>query len=517
MAQNARDRVCSNGWTGHLMALLSGLIYPLGFAPFEFWPATLLSALAWLALIQQLTPRQALLRSWFYGLGVYGAGVSWVFVSIHQHGHAPAPLAALLTLIFISGIALCTLLQGYLYRRFVPDNHLGIALGFPAAWVLAEWFRSWFLTGFPWLYLGYAPLDSWLGGWAPLTGVYGLSFWMAMVASTLYLWLRQPRWQPRRLGVLMLPLVLPFLLGAALMQIQWTRPLAGEPLRVALIQGNIPQPLKWNPTYASNIMATYDKLTRSQLDNDLIIWPETAIPLLYRQARILMTPLIEKLDREQVALISGVPTRYENSGSDRYHNSIVALGAASGIYHKQRLVPFGEYVPLESILRGLIEFFDLPMSAFTLGPRDQPPLRLRQGISISPFICYEIAYPDLVADNGRGSDLLLTISNDSWFGNSLAPHQHQQMARMRALENGRYLLRGTNNGISSIIDPQGKLLKTSAQFNRTTLEGEVRAMEGITPFARFGSTPVLILCALALLLINCLGARSPLCTKPSEH
>ncbi|MEH6472078.1 MAG: apolipoprotein N-acyltransferase [Halopseudomonas sp.] len=492
---------------GKVLAFVSGALAPFGFAPFELWPLAILSCLGLLATLQTATSaKQAALIGWFYGIGFFGIGVSWVFVSIHQFGNAPVPLALLLTALFAIALALLFALHSYLYKRWVPNQPLAIALGFPAIWVLAEWFRGWFLTGFPWLYLGYAPIDSPLAGWAPITGVLGLSGFSALVACCLFL-LPQVS-HKARVGLMLIALT-PFVSGTLLQQIEWTKPTSEPPLRVALVQGNIAQELKWSPRHRAQIIDRYLSLSQTQLDKpdkttptELIIWPETAVPLLYDIALQRLATFESSLLNQQTGLISGIPYRTPNN-SDlpvRYHNSIMGLGSAQGLYHKQRLVPFGEYVPLEYWLRGLIDFFDLPMSNFSLGPDNQPPLELYRSnnskVRISAYICYEIVYPDLVARNAADSELLLTISNDSWFGDSLAPHQHLQMARMRALETGRYLIRSTNNGISALIDAQGHILKRGPQFTTTVLQGEVQPMQGLTPFGRYGSLPVLTLCAL---------------------
>ena len=192
---------------------------------------------------------------------------------------------------------------------------------------------------------------------------------------------------------------------------------------------------------------------------------------------------------------------FQAEQGEGYYNSVTALGQGSGVYHKQHLVPFGEYVPLEDLLRGLIAFFDLPMSAFSSGPADQPPLRAGP-YRVAPSVCYEVVYPELVARSARNSDLLLTISNDSWFGNSIGPLQHLQMAQMRALENGRYMIRGTNNGVSAIIDQRGQIVARSEQYVEETLRGEVEVMLGNTPFGSFGVTPVIAGCGITLLLMN---------------
>ncbi|MFT6915670.1 MAG: apolipoprotein N-acyltransferase [Motiliproteus sp.] len=499
---------------GRVLALTSGALAALGFAPFELWPLALLSCLGLLATLQcAATARQAALTGLIYGIGFFGAGVSWVYVSIHQFGNAPIPLALLLTALFVSALALLFALHGYLYKRYLADLPLGILLGFPALWVLAEGFRGWFLTGFPWLYLGYAPIDSWLAGWAPVTGVLGLSGFSALVASCLFL---LPRSSTRRRTSLVLTALAPFASGALLLQIPWTEPTPESPLRVALVQANIPQALKWDARHRTRIIDQYLTLSRPLLsgttraqatgDTELLIWPETAIPLLFDIALPRLAPFANRLLDHQAGLISGVPYRTppdpDPATATRYHNSIMGLGKASGLYHKQRLVPFGEYVPFESWLRGLIDFFNLPMSSFSLGPANQPPLLFQRAsgetLRIAAYICYEIAYPDLVARNARASELLLTISNDSWFGDSLAPHQHLQMARMRALETGRYLIRSTNNGISALIDAKGNILQQGPQFTTAVLRGDIQPMQGLTPFILYRSWPLLALCALLL-------------------
>lgn len=500
-----------------MLALVAGALAPLGLAPFNAWPLVIVSCFGLLLTLQTArSTKQAAIRGWLYGVGLFGVGVSWVYVSIHNFGNAPVPLAAALTALFVIALALLFGLHGYIYKRWLANRRLAVLIGFPTLWVLSEGFRSWFLTGFPWLLAGYAPIDSGLAGWAPIIGVYGLSGFCALTAACLYLIVLADRQQQVKLLALAM---FPFISGAMLQQISWTQPGSQAPVRVALVQGNIPQQLKWNPRHRQQIIDRYLSLSTPLLNDsngtELIIWPETAIPLLYDRALPRLQPFEQALQTSNTGLISGIPYRTPTPASadnpTRFHNSITGLGRAKGLYHKQRLVPFGEYVPLESWLRGLIDFFDLPMSNFSLGAANQPPLLLERSsddnIRISAYICYEIVYPDLVAETARNSDLLLTISNDSWFGDSLAPHQHLQMARMRALENGRYLIRSTNNGISALINANGKIEQQAPQFEVATLQGEVIPMTGTTPFSRFGSVPIIILCTLLAGLCLRSGSR----------
>lgn len=479
-----------------LIAPLAGALITASLAPLNWWPLGILSCslLAWL--LSTCNSKQAFWRGWLYGLGLFGSGVSWVYVSIHVHGHANIFLAGLLTAIFCGGLALVSALFSWSYVRFVRPLPGGMLMGFPVLWVLFEWLRSWLLTGFPWLYLGYAHVDTWISGWAPVIGVYGLSFICALTGSCAFL-----TWRARELGSTLTYGVIVILLwagGSQLKSTEWVAPAKKEALSVAIYQPNIPQERKWDPAWYQRILRQYQEASQPLLGSDIIIWPESAVPRIYQRAREFLDPMAEQAAAAQSTLITGIPYRSEDGA--HYHNSIVALGAGQGVYHKQRLVPFGEYVPMEGLLRGLIDFFDLPMSTFTPGPVAQPPLRAN-GYRVAPFICYEVVYPDLVAQGARNAELLITISNDSWFGDSIGPLQHLQMAQMRALENGRYMIRATNNGVSAIINHRGQIIARTPRFVETTLHGKVELMLGNTAFSSFGSRPVIIGCFIALILM----------------
>lgn len=475
-----------------LLAPGAGALVTLSLAPFDFWPAGIASLVFLSYLLCACDTRTAIWRGWLFGLGFFGSGASWVWVSIHVYGYAGIPLATLLTVLFCGGLALLHSLFAWSYVRFVRPLPGGMLIGFAVLWVLFEWLRSWLLTGFPWLYLGYGHLDTWIAGWAPVLGVYGLSLICALTATCIFL-----TWRSRQaVAALTYAGVVGTLWfgGAVLKPIEWVAPATEKPLTVALYQPNIPQELKWERSYYPEILARYQSVMPSLYGHDIILWPEAAIPRIYHRAQEFLDPIAAQARSVDSALITGIPVRTD---PDSIHNSIVALGQGSGMYHKQRLVPFGEYVPMEQWLRGLIAFFDLPMSSFSAGEPDQAPLRAGS-FRLAPFICYEIVYPDLVSRGAGNADLLVTISNDSWFGRSIGPLQHLQMARMRALENGRYLIRGTNNGISAIIDHRGALVASSEQFVETTLTGRAEVMLGRTPVGSFGSLPVIVACFIAL-------------------
>lgn len=477
-------------------APLAGALITLSLAPFDLWPAGILSCAFCIYLLSTCSARQGMWRGWLFGLGMFGSGVSWIYVSIHVHGNASIPLAAGLTVLFCAGLALLHALFAGLYVKFVRPLPGGMLVGFPALWVLFEWVREWLLTGFPWLYLGYAHVETWISGWAPITGVFGLSFICAISGTCLFL-----AWRSRKPVSCTTYAVILITLwggGAILKPTQWVGQANERPITVAIIQPNVPQERKWDPQWYAPILQQLRVATDEQLGHDIVIWPESAVPNYYQRARGFLQPISERAAAAGTTLITGIPFR--PPGSTDYYNSIAALGSGNGIYHKQRLVPFGEYVPLENQLRGLIDFFDLPMSAFSSGPAEQKSLSAGP-YRVAPFICYEIVYGGLVAQNAQDAELLVTISNDSWFGDSIGPWQHLQIAQMRGRENGRYVLRATNNGISAIIDHQGRILKQTEQFVETTLTGEAEAMLGNTPFSRFGNMPMIIACFLGLLLM----------------
>ncbi len=481
-----------------LLAPLAGALVTLSLAPFDLWPAGIASCalLAWL--LSTCGPGLAALRGWLYGIGLFGSGVSWVYVSIHNYGYASVGLATALTALFCIGLALFHALFGWTYARYIRPLPGGMLMGFPLLWVVFEWLRGWIFTGFPWLYLGYAHADTWLAGWAPVGGVYFLSFICAISGCIAFLAWRSR--QPMSIATYVVVVVTLWAGGAVLRPIEWVVPASEQPLSVALLQPNVPQELKWDRRYYHDILEQLKKETGPLLGHDIVVWPEAAVPAFYQDVRDFIDPIAERAALMNTTLITGIP--YRGSGGT-YYNSILALGNGEGEYFKHHLVPFGEYVPLENVLRGLIDFFDMPTSHFTGGPEKQEALRVG-AFRVAPSVCYEIVYPEQVAWGARRSDLLITVSNDAWFGDSIGPLQHLQMAQMRALENGRYLIRGTNNGISAIIDQRGQILGATEQFVSTTLTGEVSPMLGKTPFGSFGPRPIIIGSLLGLLLMHLL-------------
>lgn len=481
--------------------ILAGSAQTLAFSPWSFWPAALVSFLVLVPLCLGRLPGALFRDGWLIGFGLFGAGASWVYVSISEYSMTPAPIAVVLTLLFVGGLALFHAIGFWCWGKLSGGIAARQLWLFPPIWILTDWVRGWLFTGFPWLYAGLAQVDGPLGGWLPVLGVHGATFLTVATAVLLIAATDQARRQRQVPALAAVGIaLLPWIGGPLLNQMAWTEP-KGDALEVAAIQGNISQHDKWDPDKARDQIFLYRKLTSPHWGKDLILWPETAIPATQGQAAQILDELESRALKTDTALVTGIPWygKTPQYPEPVYHNSLITRGEARGTYHKQKLVPFGEYVPFQSLLRGTIEFFNLPMSVFRPGPERQNPLRL-SGVSVHPFICYEITYPDFVAHNARDTGFLLTVSNDAWFGRSIGPFQHQQIARTRALETGRPLLRGTNNGITAIVNSKGNVVDRAQQYERDTLTGSLQPMNGHTPFMMTGSWPVLTLAAVMIVL-----------------
>ncbi len=476
-----------------LAALVAGALLPLSLAPFDLWPLMVVSSVALFWLLRRTASGgSAFWRGWLFGVGKYGVGASWIYVSIHVHGPTEPPLAVTLVALFVAGMAVLNGVLGWLFHRLRSDpdrsrSILADALAFTILWTALEWMLTWLLTGFPWLFAGYAFLDTPLAGLAPVGGVLLVSFASVLTATFLVATLTSWRWWT------LATLAVVWLAAWGLQSIRWTEP-GAERISVALVQGNIPQEIKWTPEGARLSRARYQSLSEPHWGRDIVMWPEAALPELRHDVADFVVGLGGQAAADLVLGI--VMAERTPAGGIVYYNAAVSTGG--GIYRKRRLVPFGDYVPLAGVLRGVIAFFDLPMSNAAAGAERQPLLH-GGGLDLAMAICYEIAYPKAVARHARDAAALATVSNDTWFGASIGPLQHLQIARMRALENGKYLLRATNNGVTAIVDPRGIVVARLPQFEAAALTGEIRASAGVTPFAQFLHLPLLLTLLVALL------------------
>lgn len=508
------------GFPGHFFALACGALLPFSFEPFSLWPLQFASVALFYFSLKGLSSKQAMWRGWWFGLGTYAAGVSWVYVSIHFYSHTPAPLAILMTLFFVAGLAWFFALLALGYQKFFSKLSRPY-LSFAALWMMFEWLRSWLLTGFPWLFLGDAHVDTWLKGFVPIFGVYSVSFIVVLMAAYTIDHLGAFKALKTHWKKTASVLLLPWFIGLVLNQVQWTSVAENGDIKLVAIQGNIPQERKWLPEEIYPTLEKYRSASEENWDANLILWPETAITVLHHQAKEYIKFLDEEGAKHNTALITGIPYQQsqEEAYPGAYHNTVIALGEGSGMYHKRKLVPFGEYMPFPESWRPLLSFFNIPMSQFREGDASQALLHVQNeehDYIVAPFICYDIVYPDFVAEQARDSGLMITISNDAWFGASIGPQQHLGIARMRALENGRYLLRSTNTGITALIDHKGIVVEEIPQFEYGVLKAKGQIRTGNTPFNIWGSWPMLLLASLILVALLFLHKRSRTTNQPHQ-
>ena len=468
-------------------ALLSGLIMPLAFAPFHFSPVIFLSLAVLFLSWQWVSPTRAFFRGFLFGLGMFGVGTYWIYISIHDFGGAGIIAAGGLSLLFFSMFALFPATAGMVVGLcFKKSPKITAMVIYPAAWTLLEWFRSLIMNGFPWMQAGYTQLDSWLAGFIPLTGAYGTSWLVTTIAGILVIVVSIPRWKK------LVPIGFVcsiFATAWLLKQIEWTHPI-GEPFKATLIQGNVSQDLKWLPEQKSKTLGLYKALTREHLDSKIIIWPETAVPVFFhRLEEAFFLPLKREMLQNGSNLVFGIPVQ-EPSGT-RYYNALITLGEADGIYKKRRLVPFGEYVPFQPLTGFIADLLQIPLSNFIAGNDQQSPMRAA-GYPFAASICYEDIFGNLSLMGLPEAAYLVNATNDAWFGNSIAPYQHLHMARMRSLETGRYMLRATNTGITAVISPKGKVVKSGPLFKTTALTADISPRGGSTPYIVIGDKPVIV-------------------------
>jgi apolipoprotein N-acyltransferase len=370
----------------------------------------------------------------------------------------------------------------------------------PVVWVLSEWCRGTVLSGFSFLQLGYSQIDSPLSTLAPLLGVYGASLAVAFSAAMLVWGFNGPA--VRMLKAVVIVLGLWSILEAG-QSLRWTEP-DGSHLDVAVVQGNIAQSLKWRPEYRQRTFDIYRDYTRRHWDADLVVWPETALPGLYDSFSGELDLLEKQAIANTTALLVGVPSAENSIGQRRmFFNSVVSVGAQRAFYHKRHLVPFGEFVPLQALFQPLINFFNWRVSSFTHGGPEQVTMTVA-GQVVGVSICFEIAFGQETIAALPDAGLLVNVSNDAWFGESIGPHQHLQIARWRARETGRYLVRATNTGVSAFIGPAGEIMAQLPQFEETSLVRRVDIMRGSTAYVRTRDGPLLVF----LLLVAICGALS---------
>ncbi len=484
---NWSSKLTQGRFASAVSAFILGGLAALSFAPVGWFLLVFLSLAGLLQLVDQASPRRAFLLGWLCGLGLFGVGVSWVYISLHVYGGMPSWLAAFAVFLFCGILSLFPALAAWATVRYSSRGLFRWLLVFPLMWTGTEWVRGWFFTGFPWLAAGYAQVpDGPLAGFAPLIGVYGVSWLIAICAGAL-IWLVRSAWLP---GKWLAPFALLLALlgaGEGLKHVDWTKP-TGKPVTVALVQGNVPQEMKWRPEQVMQTLADYAAHVRAARA-ELIVLPETAFPVFYRDLPPSYLAELRTLAAERGAdILAGVPT---GDLSGDYYNSVASIGKAPPqFYHKHHLVAFGEFVPPG--FGWIVKVLHIPLSDFARGGKDQAPIEAA-GQKVAVNICYEDVFGEEIVRALPEATLLVNVTNDAWFGKSFAGWQHAQMSQMRALEAGRTMLRATNTGVTAIIDEKGRVVSALPEFTTATLTGEAQGFEGTTPYARWGNAPVVLL------------------------
>lgn len=465
-----------------ILCLFAGALMVAAFAPLEWAPL----AFPCVAILFYCCRNESAKNCFFYGLafgyGLFGAGVSWVYVSLHTYGGMPLWMGSIAVLGFAGILAIFIGFTGYAAARMVPGGGMPRLLALVGFWLVFEWTRSWILTGFPWLELGYTQTPTWLFALAPLGGVYLVSFAVLAIAVCLLGVLFFPRKQISVMGLLIIVAVAWFA-----ERLSWSEPL-GEPLTIGLVQPNVPINNKWQAQYRDQVIARLRAMSH-ELNNqpglqsavDLVVWPETALPLYYQQTDADFWRALLPADTAVLTGIADGP-----SVDEAYNAAVLSCDGEQQIYRKRHLVPFGEYLPLRFLFNWVLVYLDLPMSDFSSWSGQQS-LRCEGGINIALSICYEDAFASEMRDYVGDASLLVNISEDAWFGDSLAPHQRLQMAQMRARELSRPLVRSANTGPSVVIDHHGDVLARSGQFTAVSLVHSVQPHTGETPYKKYGN------------------------------
>jgi apolipoprotein N-acyltransferase len=488
----------SKTWRNLVLTGASGLLFPLGFAPFHLPGLAILSlALLFYQLNTQQTKRSACFTGFVFGFCMLGFGVSWIYVSIHTYGHLHVALAALLTLLFITFFSCYTALMAFSYSALKPNLPPSARiLLFASVWFFSEYLRAHCVTGFPWLLLGAAHMDSPLAHLLPLIGVFGVGWVAAFISALLAQAVLLEQHPRKKMGALVLFVTL-LIAPMTLQHKTWTQT-DDTPLSVSIIQSNLSMRDKWDEALLWKIVNHYQN-TASDLvqTNQLVIMPESAIPIPTSYAGDLLNTLHERAKASDSAILLGIP--HPNSVQDgHYHNALVALGDAQGIYLKQHLVPFGEYIPKPFIK--LNQWLHLPEPSIVPGDAHQP-LITYQNKPLATLICYELAYPELLRKQLPEATWIASISDDGWFGHSLAVYQHLQMAQVLSKQTGRFQVLSNNDGLSSIIDNQGTITDTLPAFEPGVLKGKITPAIGATPWVHIGDEPGLLINSLFVIII----------------
>ncbi len=482
--------------TSQAIFFVLGCIMTLAFAPFEMSLLAPFVLVPFLYVCLTNSPRDSAKHGFWLGVGMFLTGTYWIYISVAVFGQAPIWIALLLMLGLVMVMSLYLWLTGWLVSRLASGEPWRLLAVAPAAWVIIEWARGWVLTGFPWMALGYSQVDSALAGWAPVLGVYGVSALMVLSTAALLVAI-MTRGRQQMIAVALV--LVPGLFGAILKSVAWTDPV-GEPLTATVIQGGISQDKKWLREQFQPTLDFYRNATREVASSDIVVWPEVSIPSVSDRVENYVLGLESDARANGQTILFGILERVtERTLEPKVHNAIIAVnGDQRQAYRKRHLVPFGEYFPVPAGVREWMRMMSLPHNDLSPGADHQPLITTLDGVQLAVAICYEDAYGAEQLHALPEAGILINVSNDAWFGDSIAPHQHLQIARMRSLEVGRYTIRATNTGVSAFIDPRGKVLESGPQFEPVVMTRSIQPYEGATPYSATGNWPILSICFVIL-------------------
>ena len=505
---NLRE-VVERRFIGSAVAFVAGMLLALSFAPFGWWPLAILAPALLMWLWDGALPRRAAVLGFWFNAGTFSVGTYWLYIAIKEFGHAPAVLALLLMAGLVAIMGAYHALLGWAVAKYLPPRGaMRWLVGIPGAWLLIEWWRSWFITGFGWLALGYAHTDNWLGSLAPVVGQFGLGLLTLVLAGALVALLLGDK----RLRIVSGAIFIAIWGAAfAVRGIEWTQPYS-RPITVAVVQGAVPQDEKWIGDNLETIIDLYQRLTREAHGADLIVWPESAIPDLANYHIELYRNVYQEASAKGSSLMMGTLRAEENAktGEEEVFNSVLAMDKSTpgvGWHDKHHLVPFSEFFPVPGFVRKWLRLMSLPYSDFNRGAAQQAPLEAA-GQRIAASICYEDAYGSTQLPALRTATMLVNVTNDAWFGHSTARFQHLQISRMRSMESGRPLVRAANDGVSAVIGSRGEIVKTAPEYEANVMRAAVQPRIGLTPYARTGNWLVVCLALVFGLASAYVGRRS---------
>lgn len=484
----------------YLIAIIAGLISSFGYAPYNLWFLPLIGLTLLSCVLVKHNTKSTVFSIFLFSISLNLSSLWWITSVLEGFGQMPFFLSTLIIVLLSAYLGIFHSLAAYLSSITRFGKFAQLVFFLPFFWVGADYINGYLFTGFPWNWLCYTQLDSVLKFFAPVLGAESVTLVLLMISGALgYAIMRF------RLSTLCLPIIL-FAIATWLSTIEHTNKLS--PVNVALMQGNIATEVKWNPEQIVPTLKTYFKLIEDNLDADIIIWPESAIPALENDTFSIINKLDNLMYSNQIGFITGV--QYFDEENNAFYNGMIGLGyidnkglkhyvyGHGNRYYKRHLVPIGEFVSFEQLLKTLGPIFNMPMNSFTRGDKNQENIEIA-GLKVASAICYEIVFNyELIDQIKTDTNMIVTLSQDGWFNLTNGPKQHLAIAQMRALEFSKPVLRSTNNGITATIDAKGNIIDKAPENKVFALRSTVNPTKGTTPFAVYGRLP--ILCIILFLL-----------------